>query len=93
MGVWGFVLHLLNGVAPAVAVAALLSVAVVGWRGLAWRGPRARHWARVWAVLAGVGAAVLLAGLLLHGRDGKMSTYAALVLATGSVAAWWRGRR
>ncbi|NIC40260.1 hypothetical protein [Aquabacterium sp. A08] len=93
MGVWGFVLHLLNFVAPAVAVAGLLSAAVVGPRGLALWGPRARRWARVWAVLAAVGVAVLLAGLVLHGRDGKMSTYAALVLATGSVAAWWRGRR
>lgn len=93
MGVWGFVLHLLNFLAPALALAGLLSAAVVGLRGLALWGPRARRWVRVWAVLAAVGVAVLLVGLLVHGRDGKMSTYAGLVLATGTVAAWWRGRR
>jgi hypothetical protein len=47
----------------------------------------------VWAVLTGLGLAVLLAGLLVHGRDGKMSTYAVLVLVLGTAVAWWRGRR
>jgi hypothetical protein len=33
---------------------------------------------------------VLLAGLVFFGRDGKMATYAALVLAQGTLA--WRFR-
>ena len=46
--------------------------------------------ALLWLVLAGV--LVLLAGLVLLGRDGKMATYAALVLVQGGLAAWfWRG--
>ena len=36
--------------------------------------------------------AVLLAGLVVFGRDGKMLTYTALVLAQGSLAWWVRGR-
>ena len=32
-------------------------------------------------ILFGVGVAVLVAGLVVLGRDGKMLTYAALVLA------------
>ena len=38
-----------------------------------------------------VGSAVLSAGLLLWGRDGKMLTYAALVVATASCQ-WVLGR-
>ena len=70
--------HLLNFLAPAFWMAAamavlgrlvlLLRAAVLG-RGLQW------------LVDYGVGALVLLAGLWLTGRDGKMATYAALVLA------------
>jgi hypothetical protein len=35
---------------------------------------------------------VLLAGLIVFGRDAKMFTYAALVLAQGSLVWWVRGR-
>lgn len=93
MGVLGFLWHLLNFIAPALVLAALLTPAAVGWRGLALAGPRAQRCARVWAVLTGLGLAVLLAGLLVHGRDGKMSTYAVLVLVLGAAVVWWRGRR
>jgi hypothetical protein len=37
-------------------------------------------WLR-WVILFAVGVAVLAAGLVLWGRDGKMLTYAALVVA------------
>ncbi len=81
--------HLLNFVAPAAVVAMLL------W-GLPRLWPRARksRWAtrRELAVLFGLGVAVLLAGLIVFGRDGKMLSYAALVLAQGSFAWWVRGR-
>ncbi|WP_302172521.1 hypothetical protein [uncultured Hydrogenophaga sp.] len=43
-------------------------------------------------VLLAVGVVVLLAGLLVFGRDGKMLTYAALVLAQGTAGWWLRGR-
>ena len=38
-----------------------------------------------------LGSAVLAAGLVLWGRDGKMLTYGALVLAGGSCQ-WWLQR-
>jgi hypothetical protein len=37
-----------------------------------------------WLVQAGVGTGVLVAGLVLFGRDGKMLSYAALVLTCAS---------
>jgi hypothetical protein len=35
-------------------------------------------------------AAVVLLGLVVFGRDGRMATYAGMVLATAG-ALWWRG--
>lgn len=90
MGIWGLILHLGNFVLPALVVAALLAPAVVGVGGLS--GARMRYLWRVWGLLAGVGLAVLVAGLAWFGRDGKMATYAALVLATGSLACWLQRR-
>ncbi len=40
------------------------------------------------AILFASGCAVLLLGLLLLGRDGKMLTYLALVLVCASVQVW-----
>lgn len=81
--------HFANFVAPALVMAALL-----------WLGPRIGRGKRTvrWrpavevGVLAGVGVAVLLVGLIVFGRDGKMLTYAALVLAQGTLAWWIRAR-
>ncbi len=92
MGVVQFFLHLFQLILPAWCMAVVLSLAVVGWRGVAWSGPRARRWGQVFLWLAGSGSAVLVAGLLVHGRDGRMSTYAALVLVMGTVAALCRRR-
>ena len=81
--------HLLNFVAPAAVVALLL------W-GLPRLWPRSRksRWAarRELPVLFALGVAVLLAGLIVFGRDGKMLSYASLVLAQGSLVWWLRGR-
>jgi hypothetical protein len=79
--------HLLNFVAPALGVAVLAaSMAKLIWRrdliALPWRG------LVLWA--AGAGAIVLIAGLVVFGRDGKMITYAALVAASALVL-WWVG--
>ena len=70
--------HLLNFVAPAAAVALVL---VLSGRLVGSRSASAMSvWLR-WAILFAVGVAVLVAGLVLWGRDGKMLTYAALVVA------------
>ncbi|MFN3611221.1 hypothetical protein [Tepidimonas sp.] len=80
--------HLLNLVAPAWGLAALLAPALA-WRGRArprWRAGLGHGvWLGVW------GSAVLIAGLVLSGRDGRMATYAALVAVMGAVAAWRDG--
>jgi hypothetical protein len=41
-----------------------------------------------WA--GGAATAALLAGLVITGRDGRMATYAAMVLAC-ALALWWAG--
>lgn len=82
MGPLDILNHLLNFVAPAAALALLL-VLVGGWIG-----PQGRPALSVWrrfALLFAVGVAVLTAGLVLWGRDGKMLTYAALVLGCASM--------
>ena len=81
------VFHLMGLLAPALGVAVLL------WLGLLWRRGRRKSAGKPgrqlgWLVLVGV--AVLLAGLAYFGRDGKMATYAVLVLAQGTLA--WRFR-
>ena len=70
--------HLLNFVAPAAAVALVLVLSgrLVGSRSASAMSVRQR-----WAILFAVGVAVLTAGLVLWGRDGKMLKYAALVVA------------
>jgi hypothetical protein len=81
--------HLLNFMAPALVMALLL------W-GMPRLWPKARkgRWTPRTELLAlsCLGVAVLLAGLIVFGRDAKMVTYAALVLAQGSLVWWVRGR-
>jgi hypothetical protein len=85
------VLHVLNFFAPAVGVgiiAALLTKML--WR----RELKSVSIGRLAAWASAACALVLIAGLVVFGRDGKMATYAAMVLA-GAVAMWWaawRGR-
>ncbi|MCB1977873.1 MAG: hypothetical protein KDF25_00520 [Burkholderiaceae bacterium] len=73
--------HLLNFLAPALAVPLLLWLPA---RLLLGRPAGAPRWWLQWLMQAGAGIVVLGAGLLLLGRDGKMLTYAALVLASAS---------
>jgi hypothetical protein len=79
--------HLLNFVAPALGVAVLASsMAKLIWR----RDLAAVPWPSLVLWAAGAGAIVLIAGLVVFGRDGKMVTYAALVAASALVL-WWVG--
>jgi hypothetical protein len=81
--------HALNFAAPALAVALLLAL---GGRFIFSR-HAGRHgfWTQV-LVNGGVGLVALLAGLWWFGNDGKMASYAALVLCCAS-SQWWLSRR
>lgn len=78
-------IHLLNFSAPAVFVALILALLLR----LALRNRSSARglWSQV-AVNAAVGLVVMVAGLVFFGRDGRMATYAALVVVCGSVQ-WW----
>ena len=81
--------HLLNFAAPALGLALLLWGAPRLWP----KSPTGRWAARKELLaLCGLGVAVLLAGLVVFGRDAKMFSYAALVLAQGSLVWWVRGK-
>lgn len=85
--------HLANFFAPALAVgaaSALLSK-------LLWRGRLAGvGWWRLARGASLCAALVLMAGLVVFGRDGRVATYGGMVLAT-ALSLWWtgfvRGRR
>ncbi|MCK6426322.1 MAG: hypothetical protein L6Q75_14695 [Burkholderiaceae bacterium] len=79
--------HLLNLLLPALVVAAIAAGLAKGlWR----RELAAVPWRRLWEVAALGNVGVLLAGLLLLGRDGRMSVYLAMVAVT-ALTLWWRG--
>ncbi|HOB96818.1 MAG TPA: hypothetical protein PK306_23095 [Aquabacterium sp.] len=79
--------HLVNLLLPALALGLLAaSLSKLLWRKalgpVAWK--RLAAWACAAALLA------LLAGLVITGRDGRMVTYAGMVLASAA-ALWWVG--
>jgi hypothetical protein len=79
--------HLSNLFGPALGMALLApGLAKLLWR----RELKAARWPSLVVWTFGACALVLLAGLLLTGRDGRMATYAALVLVSAGVL-WWRG--
>ncbi len=79
--------HVLNFLFPALGVAVLAS----GAAKLFWRRELAGvGWRRLILWTAAAGAAALVGGLVVFGRDGKMASYAALVLASAG-ALWWLG--
>ncbi len=81
MGLFAFVNHLLNFVLPALAVGLL----VAGLSPMLLRSARSPHgWLKQGAINGAVCALVLVVGLVVFGRDGKMLTYAAMVLACAS---------
>jgi hypothetical protein len=73
--------HLIHFVGPAAGVALALCVgSLIFW----FKRPVALSWPAQLALNFVVGCVVLLAGVWWDGRDGKMITYAALVLACAS---------
>jgi uncharacterized membrane protein len=81
MGPLDILNHLFNFVAPAAAMALVLALSR---RLVGSKTPLALSWWAHAATIFIVGVAVLAAGLVLLGRDGRMLTYAALVLACAS---------
>ena len=69
--------HLFNFLAPAVFMA---GVVLVASRFLGRKKPVALAWWLQLGLTAAVCSAALVAGLVLFGRDGKMATYALLVV-------------
>jgi hypothetical protein len=88
MGPLDFLIHLSSFAAPAIAVALLVTLV----RPLVFpKGSQRLGWWAAFAINLVAGLLVLGAGLWYFGRDGKMATYAALVLVVATVQ-WLSGR-
>ena len=85
MPAFDFFNHLLNFVAPACVVALILALAVRC-------SGRAQHallpWGSMLAINALLGTLVLALGTVWTGQDGRVGTYALLVLSMGTCQ-WW----
>ena len=87
MGALDALWHLVNLFVPALGLGALAAAATK----LLWRRELAGvRWRRLAGPACAACAAVVLAGLVVFGRDGKMATYAAMVAACACML-WWRG--
>jgi hypothetical protein len=84
--------HILNLVAPAAFVALALFFLARLFSGFSKSKKGARHslWVEV-AIIFVANIAILVAGLIVFGNDGKMATYAAMVLASAT-SQWVLGR-
>jgi hypothetical protein len=79
--------HLANLFLPALMLGALTAALAK----LLWRRQLAGvRWRRLAGAAAASAAVVVVLGLVVFGRDGRMATYAGMVLATAA-ALWWRG--
>lgn len=88
MGPLDQIIHLINFCAPALAVGAVL--ALVGpW--LMKKGSSAPGWLVQTAINCVAGVLALALGLWFFGNDGKMASYAAMVVAVAS--SQWLGAR
>lgn len=85
MGAFTLLNHLVNLFAPALWLALLMPLVSRVFR---TKRPAGQTYLRQVAIYFAVGAAVLVAGLVVYGRDGKMLTYLALVLAAATCQ-WW----
>jgi hypothetical protein len=81
--------HLANLFAPALGMGLIApTLAKLLWQ----RELRAARWLGLAIWTACSCAVVLVAGLVLLGRDGRMATYGSMVLAA-ALTLWWRGWR
>ena len=79
--------HLLNLFLPALGLGTLASAATK----LLWRRELAAvAWRRLAVPACVTSAGLVLGGLVLFGRDGKMATYGAMVVVC-AFTLWWRG--
>ncbi|OUM01367.1 hypothetical protein [Variovorax sp. JS1663] len=85
MSALDFLIHLLNFAAPAFFVALLL--ALLFRLAMKSRSAVVSLWKQL-GINFLAGLAVLMAGLVYFGRDGRIATYAALVIVCGTVQ-WW----
>jgi hypothetical protein len=75
------------------AVPVLAGLLAAGAAKLVWRRALAHvAWRRLARDAALAGSLVTVAGLVIAGRDGRMATYGAMILAC-AVTLWWRGFR
>ena len=89
MGVWDFIVHLLNFAAPALIVASLVTlVARIALRKMAFP----HVWYTQFAINFVVCMVLLLAGLWYFGRDGTIAGYTAMVLGCAT-SQWWMLRK
>ena len=87
MGPFDAFWHLLNFFGPAIGVGLLAPLlAKLLWR----RELKGVSWRRLCTWTTGLGAAGLVAGLVLFGRDGKMAGYG-VMLAACTASLWWIG--
>jgi hypothetical protein len=88
MGLLDQIYHLVNFLAPAFAVAMALAI---GGHFFIKKGAAAPGFIAQAAINFIAGAAALILGLWLFGRDGKMASYAALLVLT-TTSQWVGGR-
>jgi hypothetical protein len=89
MGLLDATWHLLNFLAPAVGLGSLSA----GLVKFAWRHElRSVGWLRLALWTSSAAMSALIASLIVLGRDGTMTSYAAMVLAS-VLALWWTGFR
>lgn len=88
MSAFNLINQLLNFVAPAAGVALLLLLFTRLFAGFFQsKRPSAHSWRAQAAIVFIAGVLLLLAGLVLFGRDGKVATYA--MLAVGAATCQW----
>lgn len=81
--------HIANFFAPAFALGLVSALATkTVWR----RELAAVPWGRLWAAASIAAAVVAIAGLIAYDADGRMATYAGMVVAS-ALALWWVGFR
>lgn len=80
--------HLTNFFAPAVVLGAFAAALMK----LIWRGEVVTGGLRLWAWGSGAAALASIGGVLWFERDGRIATYAAMVVACAA-ALWWTGFR